>query len=61
MKTIFKVVIIAIGLSTASFGAYIMAPDGTYVNGNTYTMTPDGSYVGGKGYQMTPSGKYISK
>jgi len=43
-------------ISTQGFGA--MAPDGTYVDGDSYTMAPDGSYVGGDSYNMAPDGSY---
>ena len=31
----------------ATAGEYTLAPDGSYVSGDSYTLTPDGSYVGG--------------
>ncbi len=31
----------------ASAQNYTLAPDGSYVGGNTSTLAPDGSYVGG--------------
>ena len=46
-----KIAIILITLlafaTTSIAGGYTMAPDGSYVSGNSYNMAPDGSYVGG--------------
>jgi hypothetical protein len=40
-------------------GDYTMAPDGSYVGGDSYTMAPDGSYVGGDSATMAPDGSYV--
>jgi len=36
-----------------------LAPDGTYVGGNTATLTPDGTYVGGRTSSLAPDGTYV--
>jgi hypothetical protein len=38
---------------------WLMAPDGTYVGGETWTMAPDGTYVGGETWIMAPDGSYV--
>lgn len=38
---------------------YTLAPDGTYVSGDTATLAPDGTFVGGTRAVLTPSGKYV--
>ena len=45
--------------SYVSGDSYTTAPDGTYVSGDFYTMTPAGGYVGGNDYTMTPNGGYV--
>jgi hypothetical protein len=44
---------------TAAAGEYTLAPDGSYVSGDSYTLTPDGSYVGGDTYTLAPDGSYV--
>lgn len=44
-------------ISTQGFGA--MAPDGSYVGGDSYNMAPDGSYNSGSTSTMTPDGGYV--
>ncbi len=41
-------------------GEYTMAPDGSYVSGDSFTMAPDGSYVGGDSSTIAPDGSYVS-
>ena len=38
---------------------YTIAPDGTYVQGNSFAITPKGKYVGGDGHRITPNGNYV--
>jgi len=38
---------------------YTLAPDGSYVGGNSSSLAPDGSYVGGSSSQLAPDGTYI--
>ena len=45
--------------TTAIAGDYTMAPDGSYVGGNSNNMAPDGSYVGGNSNNMAPDGSYV--
>ena len=59
--------IIALALSIiaspqiALAGDYTMAPDGSYVSGDSYNMAPDGSYVSGDSYNMAPDGSYVGQ
>ena len=39
--------------------AQTMAPDGTFVSGDTYTMAPDGTFVGGSESTMAPDGTWV--
>ena len=63
MKLRFSIVLAlsVVALSRAVLaGDYIMAPDGSYVSGNSNTSAPDGSYVSGYSSTMSPDGSYLS-
>ena len=52
-------VLLPLTVTVAQAQNYTMAPDGSYVSGDSYTMTPDGSYVRGHSYQLAPDGSYL--
>lgn len=58
-KLLLAVLTVALFSSIGLAGDYTMAPDGTYVGGDSYTMAPVGTYVGGEDYTMTPDGGYV--
>ena len=58
MKRILIASILLLGLLLTSVSAVTLAPDGTYVSGDSAEMAPDGSFVGGKP-QMTPDGSFV--
>lgn len=61
MKKLLLLAVLTVALfsSIGLAGDYTMAPDGTYVGGDSYTMAPVGTYVGGEDYTMTPDGGYV--
>jgi len=45
-NTILSTIVVVTLLSTASLASdYVMAPDGSYVAGDSYSMATDGSFV----------------
>ncbi len=55
------ILLVLLGLAlVTSLKAYTIAPDGSYVGGDTFTITPDGSYVSGEQFEITPDGSYVS-
>ena len=57
MKKIFcTCFILSLPFYSISYAQSTMAPDGSYVGGDSFTMAPDGSYVGGDSYSSTPYG-----
>ena len=48
------------GLLLTSVNAETLAPDGTYVGGDSAELAPDGTYAGGTP-ELTPDGTYVGE
>ena len=60
MKKIFCICfILSLSCYSISYAQYTLAPDGSYVGGDSFSLTPDGSYVGGDSFSLTPDGSYV--
>ena len=56
-KIALSVMAIVTIVSTASIaGGFTLAPDGSYVAGDSASLAPDGSYVSGGSSSLTPNG-----
>ena len=58
-KTIMASILLG-GLMLTSAYAETLAPDGTYVGGESAELAPDGTYVGGKP-ELAPDGSYVGE
>ena len=60
MKKIFCICfILSLSCYSISYAQSTMAPDGSWVSGDSVTMAPDGSWVGGDSVTMAPDGSWV--